>query len=82
MTEPVIQHCVYAIALFPDDAQWIVTGSYDKSVRIWDTESGVCQLMLEGHIDWVRAVDVNRTQSFLVTAGDDGYVTVWKYKVL
>ena len=49
----VTQGPVCSIALFPDNAQWIVTGSSDKSVRVWDSESGVCQLTLEGHTEWV-----------------------------
>ena len=60
----------------------MVTGSYDKSVRVWDAESGVCQLTLEGHTDHVYGVDVSRTQNFLATASEDRQVTVWKYKLL
>ena len=78
----VLQGGIYSIALFPDNARWIVTGSSDRSVRVWDTESGVCQLTLQGHIGLVRGVDVSRTQNFLATTDDDGYVTVWKYKLL
>ena len=51
-----------------------MTGSSDKSVQIWDTESGVCQLTLQGHIDWVNGVDVGR--NFLATAGNDGHVEI------
>ena len=60
----------------------MVTGSKDKTVRVWDTESGICLLTLQGHKDLVRGVDVSRTQNFLATAGEDGHVTVWKYKWL
>jgi len=70
---------VCSIAVFPDNAQWIVTGSDDVTVRVWDTQSGVCQLTLEGQVTWV---DVSRTQNFLATVGENGYVTVWKYRLL
>ena len=76
-----MQSPVDSIALFPDN-QWIVTGSDDRSVRVWDTESGVCQLTLQGHTSWLQGVDVGRTQNFLATAGGDGHVTVLKYKPL
>ena len=76
------QGSVSSIAFFPDNAQWMVTGSHDKNVRVWDIESGVCLLTLEGHMDWVRGVDVSRTQNFLATAGEDRHVAVWKYKLL
>ena len=71
---------VYSVALFPDNAPWIVAGSCDRSVRVWDTESGVCLLTLQGHMDRVLEVDVS--QNFLATAGEDGYLAVWKYKLL
>ena len=59
-----------------------MTGSDDHTVRVWDTESGVCQLTIQGHMHFVRGVDVSRTQNFLTTAGADGHVVVWKYELL
>ena len=56
-----------------------MTCSDDKSVRVWDTESGVCQLTLQGHVGWIRGVDVSQKQDFLAIASHDGCVTVWKY---
>ena len=76
----VTQHYVHSIALFPDNGRWIVTGSNDKSIRVWDTESGVCQLTL--YAGQVSQVDVSRTQNLLATAGQDGHVTVWKFRLL
>ena len=73
---------IRSIAFFPHNSQWIVTCSNDRSVRVWDTESGVCQLTIQGHMNSVRGVDVSRIQNFLVTAGHDGHVSVWKYELL
>ena len=60
----------------------MVTGSADQSVRVWDTHSGLCHLSLQGHMGRVLGVDVSRTQSLLVTAGDDHRVAIWRYEVL
>ena len=76
----VTQARVRSIAFLPN-TQWVVTGSNDQSVRVWDTESGICQLTLQGDMR-VRSVDVSRMQNFLATAGSDGHVTLWKYKLL
>ena len=76
------QSRVRSTAFFPDNTEWVVTGSYDHSVRVWDTRNGICQLTLQGHTDWIREVDVSQTQDFLVIASKDGHVTVWKYKLL
>jgi glucose repression regulatory protein TUP1 len=31
------------------DNQWVVSGSYDQSVRFWDLRTGEAQLILHGH---------------------------------
>ena len=35
-----------------------MTGGDDKTVRVWDLESGMCLRTLEGHRDWVSRVSV------------------------
>ena len=34
---------------FAPDGKIIVSGSYDKTLKIWDVASGKCQATLEGH---------------------------------
>ena len=34
---------------FAPDGRIIVSGSYDKTLKIWDVASGKCQATLEGH---------------------------------
>ena len=41
---------VMSVALTPDGRKGI-SGSEDKTVRVWDLESGVCLKVLEGHTD-------------------------------
>ncbi|KAF9180684.1 hypothetical protein BGZ50_006043 [Haplosporangium sp. Z 11] len=36
----------------------LVTGSWDKTIRIWDTETKECLATLKGHIDFVKALVV------------------------
>ena len=74
----VSQDYVCSVALFPENSRWMVSGSADISVRVWDTENGVCQLTLRGHTELVRRVDASR--DFLATSSHDGNVTVWKYE--
>ena len=37
------------MAVLPDGR--IVSGSYDKILRIWNSTSGKCEVVLEGHSD-------------------------------
>ena len=50
------------------DGTRIVSGSYDKTVRVWDAQSGECVKTLEGHTD-VVAVLVHSTVASLEAEG-------------
>lgn len=39
---------VLSVALTPD-GKWLMSGSKDGDVQFWDPETGVAQLMLQGH---------------------------------
>jgi len=49
---------VGAVAVSPD-GQHVISGSEDKTVRIWDRMTGECVTTLEGHTDDVTAVAVS-----------------------
>ena len=46
---------VSAVAVTPDGRR-VASGSYDKTLRVWDLESGEPLRTLQGHTDWVSAV--------------------------
>jgi WD40 repeat protein len=46
---------VYSVA-FSQDGSQVVSGSDDKTVRIWNTMTGDVEAELKGHTDWVRSV--------------------------
>ena len=39
--------------MFPDGRR-IVSASGDKTLKVWDIETGKCVTTLEGHPGWVR----------------------------
>ena len=48
---------VWAVAVLANGRR-AVSGSDDKTLRVWDLETGESLCTLEGHTSWVRAVSV------------------------
>ena len=68
---------VRSVALTPN-GQRAISGSDDRTVRVWDLRRGVLERTLIGHSDWVRAVAVLRDGERLVSASDDRTLRVWR----
>ncbi len=55
----------------------LASGSRDKSIKLWDTATGLCVSTLLGHDNWVRALAFGAANQHLVSASDDRSVRVW-----
>ena len=55
----------------------VLSGSYDKTVRMWDAETGACLLTLEGHGDRVSSVGFRADGARVVSGSYDKTVRVW-----
>ncbi|KAF9093051.1 hypothetical protein BGX29_010129 [Mortierella sp. GBA35] len=62
---------------FSPDSQFLVTGSYDKTARIWKIQTGKCGMVFEGHTEAVTAVAFSPTGFYIATGSDDRTVRVW-----
>ena len=67
---------VYSVSYSPD-GQTVASGSDDKTVRIWDVESGECMQTLEGHSNWVTGVVFSPDGQKLYTASNDQTIRHW-----
>ncbi|KAF9908438.1 hypothetical protein EC991_009791 [Linnemannia zychae] len=54
-TGPVTRVVVYQTHL---GQERLITGSWDKTIRVWDTDSKACLATLKGHTDFVKALAV------------------------
>ena len=68
---------IYSVAFSPD-GQRIVTGSYDKTAKVWDSVGGKELLTLRGHGDRVVSVAFSPEGLRLVTGSMDGTSRVWE----
>nr|ACM17529.1 protein kinase domain containing protein-2 [Oryza australiensis] len=57
--------------------QYIITGSLDKTVRIWDCKSRSCVQILIGHMDCVTCVCSHPDLPILLTGSNDETVRLW-----
>jgi WD40 repeat protein len=67
---------VAAVAVSPD-SRFIVSGSHDRTVKVWDADSGQLLRALEGHIGPVTAVAVSLDGHFIISGSADRTVKVW-----
>jgi WD40 repeat protein/serine/threonine protein kinase len=67
---------VRAVVLTPD-GRCAISGSWDRTLRVWDLESGQSIRKLEGHTDWVNAVAVTPDGNRAISASADRTLRVW-----
>jgi platelet-activating factor acetylhydrolase IB subunit alpha len=51
--------------------------SRDKSIRIYQVDSGACVLTLIGHDNWVRGLVFHPSGRYLLSCSDDRSIRVW-----
>ena len=62
---------------FSPDGRRIVSGSYDKTVKVWDAATGQETLTLKGHSMAVTSVAFSPDGRRIVSGSEDGTVKVW-----
>src|SRR5262249_1960766 len=67
---------VQSVAISPD-GQWVASGSDDKTVNIWDLETGKHRATLKGHTDQVNCVSITPDAKRIVSGSNDASVRVW-----
>ncbi|PLN81768.1 WD40 repeat-like protein [Aspergillus taichungensis] len=67
---------VNAVAFSPD-SKVLATGSRDKTIKLWDTNTGALQQTLKGHSSRVKAVAFSLDGQTLVSGSEDNMINVW-----
>ena len=61
------------------DDQYLMTGSYDGKVKVWDVESGKIVRTLSGHVRAVNALKFDSSK--IITGSSDCTVRIWNYRL-
>ena len=59
---------------------FLLSGSRDKTIKMWDVSTGMCLMTLVGHDNWVRGVLFHSGGKFILSCADDNTLRVWDYK--
>lgn len=70
-------HGTISSLVFSADAQFIASGSWDNTVRLWDAEKGLPLHTFDMHTDTIDAVAFNPDSTILASGSRDNTVRLW-----
>lgn len=67
---------VKSIVYSPNE-KYIATGGYDKTIRIWDVETGKEIRKFCGHTSSVRSISYTPDGKYIISGSGDGTIRIW-----
>ncbi len=67
---------VGAVAISQNGKQ-AISGSFDRTLKLWDLEKGQEIRTLEGHANWVRAVAISQNDKQAISGSFDRTLKIW-----
>jgi WD40 repeat protein len=67
---------IHNCAISPD-ASYIVSGSWDKTLKIWDAATGKERATLKGHTAKIDACAISPDGSYIVSGSEDKTLKIW-----
>ncbi|KAJ3175999.1 hypothetical protein HK101_010526 [Irineochytrium annulatum] len=61
-----------------DDAH-IVSCSFDRTIKIWNSQSSACERTLQGHTDAVTTCDVSPDGRYIASGSTDCTMRIWEF---
>jgi WD40 repeat protein/predicted Ser/Thr protein kinase len=70
---------IWSVAFSPDGA-YALSGSFDKTLKLWDIKTGKCLQTMEGHTDWVESVAFSPDGAHALSGSNDKTLKLWDIK--
>ena len=68
---------ISSLAIDPN-GQYLVSGSEDKTIKVWHRESGELRQTLFGHEQTVRTLVIHPNGQTIVSGSDDKTIKFWR----
>jgi len=59
---------------------FVISGSRDKTIKLWDVSTGQCLFTLVGHDNWVRGLIFHPSGKYILSGADDKTLRIWDVK--
>ena len=70
---------VLTATLSPDD-HWVLTGSWDNTLRLWELASGKCVRVFEGHTNFISSAVFSSDSQYILSGSLDNTMRIWDTK--
>ena len=80
MTHTITDNPAVLSLTYSPDSHWLAAGLADKTIELFDGDSGASAQTLNGHQDYVQCVAFSPDGKLLVSGGRDKTIRFWKAK--
>jgi WD40 repeat protein len=69
---------VTSVAISPNGST-LISGSCDKTIKLWHLESGQLIDTLIGHSEAIHCVTISPDAKTIASSSDDGAIKIWQF---